>query len=196
MLTNKAGYTERQIQILNSALDIISENGIESLTMKNIGERLDISDAALYKHFKSKSDIFYGIADIFESESNDILNKIISKHTGCIDKIESFYKNRITKFSKKKSTTVVLFSSEIIKDKLFKEKVYDIMKKHKKLLMGEIKKGQKSGEVIDTDPEHIFNIIMGSLRLLVEKWRLSEFNFDLKKEGNNQWRSLNKILKK
>ncbi|TYB30712.1 MAG: TetR/AcrR family transcriptional regulator [Candidatus Mcinerneyibacterium aminivorans] len=197
MLTNnKINYTERQMEILNSALNIISERGIENLTMKNIGEELNISDAALYKHFKRKNEIFYGIASIFETESNEILQGIINKKMKCVEKIRTFYLNRIEKFANNKSTTVVLFSSEIIDDDRFKNKIFNIMKIHKKLIMGEIKKGQRKNEIANIDPEHLFNIIMGSLRLMVEKWRLSGFKFDLKEEAAQMWKSLSKILKK
>ncbi len=197
MLTNmNSGFTNRQMEILNSALDIISERGIENLTMKNIGRELNISDAALYKHFKSKSEIFLGIASIFETESNDILEKIINRDMRCFEKIRSFFLNRIKKFSNNKSTTIVLFSSEIIEDKNFKRKIFNIMKNHKKLLIGEIKKGQQKDEIVNIEPEHLFNMIMGSLRLLVERWRLSNFKFDLKNEANNLWNSLYKIMKK
>ena len=37
-------------------------------------------------------------------------------------------------------------------------------------------------------------ILMGALRLMVTKWRLSGFSFDLEKEGTDLWNALRKII--
>src|SRR6056297_2041332 len=190
-------FTERQNEIINAALDIISSEGIGSLTVKNIGKKLNISDAALYKHFKNKNQIFLGIAKMFENESNRVLKDIINSDLNCIYKIKAFYMNRIKGFLKNKSTTIVLFSEEIINDKKFTEKISAIMKNHKKILMEEIKRGQKNNKIKDDySPEHIFTIIMGALRIIVQKWRLYKFKFNLIKKGEELWETLEKIIKK
>ena len=58
-----------------------------------------------------------------------------------------------------------------------------------------IKKGQKNKEIrSDIDVEQLIMIIMGSLRLIIKKWTLSNYSFDLKKDGEKLWEALNTIL--
>ena len=44
----------RKEQIALTAIDIISEGGTQNLSMLKIAKRIGVTDAALYKHFKSK----------------------------------------------------------------------------------------------------------------------------------------------
>ncbi len=37
-------------------------------------------------------------------------------------------------------------------------------------------------------------IIMGTMRLIVEKWKLTGYGFDLRKETEETWESLNKMI--
>ena len=44
--------------------------------------------------------------------------------------------------------------------------------------------------------EHLVLIVMGTLRLIVNKWHLNKHNFDLIQEGNKVWDSLQKVITK
>ncbi|MCK5675079.1 MAG: helix-turn-helix transcriptional regulator, partial [Spirochaetales bacterium] len=46
--------TKRQRQIIDISINIISERGIQDLTMKNLSSQLGISEPAIYRHFESK----------------------------------------------------------------------------------------------------------------------------------------------
>ncbi|NLB35542.1 MAG: helix-turn-helix transcriptional regulator [Elusimicrobia bacterium] len=56
-------YTERQKQIIETSMKLIASGGIQTLTMKRISEGIDITEAAIYRHFKSKLDILLGILE-------------------------------------------------------------------------------------------------------------------------------------
>ena len=73
-------YSATQKKIIQESVVIIAELGIDSLTIKKIAERLNFTDAALYKHFKSKEEILEGIAhnieQIFYSEFEEVLHSL------------------------------------------------------------------------------------------------------------------------
>jgi len=54
---------EVRAQILEAARQIFVHEGYESFSMRALAERIGYSPAAIYKHFKSKSEIFDGLAD-------------------------------------------------------------------------------------------------------------------------------------
>ena len=49
--------TERQQEILDKSIEIISRKGIQGLTIKNLSKEIGISEPAIYRHFESKTDI-------------------------------------------------------------------------------------------------------------------------------------------
>ncbi|MEU8544024.1 helix-turn-helix domain-containing protein [Streptomyces sp. NPDC048717] len=53
------GNTRQRIQ--NVALELFAEQGYEKTSLREIAERLDVTKAALYYHFKTKEDILVGI---------------------------------------------------------------------------------------------------------------------------------------
>ncbi|WP_405743658.1 TetR/AcrR family transcriptional regulator [Streptomyces sp. NBC_01525] len=55
----RRGNTRRRIQ--DAALELFSAHGYEKTSLREIAERLDVTKAALYYHFKTKEDIVIGL---------------------------------------------------------------------------------------------------------------------------------------
>jgi AcrR family transcriptional regulator len=55
-------------RVLRAALVLADEGGIEGLTMRRLGERLQVEAMSLYNHIAGKNDILDGIVDLVFSE--------------------------------------------------------------------------------------------------------------------------------
>jgi len=55
--------SDRQDEIVGTALRLISEDGIQELTMKKIATAIGITEPALYRHFTSKFQILSAVVD-------------------------------------------------------------------------------------------------------------------------------------
>ncbi|MFC7549497.1 TetR/AcrR family transcriptional regulator [Plantactinospora sp. GCM10030261] len=60
-MNEKAGSTRARIQAV--ALELFAEQGYEKTSLREIAERLDVTKAALYYHFKSKDDIVGSVVE-------------------------------------------------------------------------------------------------------------------------------------
>ncbi len=49
--------TERKEAILDEAMKLIIENGLNELTMSKVAQRMGFSEPAMYRHFKNKQDL-------------------------------------------------------------------------------------------------------------------------------------------
>lgn len=67
----RRGNTRQRIQ--DVALELFAEQGYEKTSLREIAERLDVSKAALYYHFKTKEEI---IVSLFEDLTKPILDLI------------------------------------------------------------------------------------------------------------------------
>jgi AcrR family transcriptional regulator len=56
-------------RILHAALELADERGIESLTMRKLGQALGFEAMSLYKHVANKDDVLDGILDLVLDES-------------------------------------------------------------------------------------------------------------------------------
>ena len=56
---------ERRVQILETLATMLQEPGAERITTAALAAKLDVSEAALYRHFASKSDLYAEAMDCF-----------------------------------------------------------------------------------------------------------------------------------
>jgi len=49
--------TDRQRDVLETALEIIRREGMQKLTFRRIAQQLDVTEPAIYRHFESKSEL-------------------------------------------------------------------------------------------------------------------------------------------
>ncbi len=191
-------FSKRQKEIISVSIKIIAEKGIQQLTIKNISKSIKISEPAIYRHFDSKMDILIAILSQFKNSSQIISSKIISDNTSSIKQLEFIYNHNFKQFSENPALAAVIFSEEIFQnDKRLSDMVNSIMQVNQNMIIKIIKNGQKKREIRDDIPEkQIGIIIMGALRLLVTRWRLSKYSFSLKQEGDLTFNSIKTLIKK
>jgi len=71
---------ERRLQILKSLADMLQHPGGERVTTAALAGRLQVSEAALYRHFASKAQMFEGLIEFIESTVFGLINQIGSEH--------------------------------------------------------------------------------------------------------------------
>lgn len=196
---NQTGFknlSKRQIQIIEAALEIIATIGIQNLTIKTLAAKIDVTEGALYRHFSSKNEILGGIADLFKTSSTETLDRIVQSQLTGGEKIKAFLLDRSQQFVQNPTLVQVMFSEEMFKDNdELKKKVHETMQAHRKLLNEAILEGQKTGQIRkDVSPQHLFTVIMGAFRLMVTRWKLSGFNFQLVEECVELWTALKTLI--
>jgi len=70
---------ERRIQILQMLATMLEQPGGERITTAALAARLEVSEAALYRHFASKAQMFEGLIDFIEQTVFSLINQIIEK---------------------------------------------------------------------------------------------------------------------
>jgi AcrR family transcriptional regulator len=63
MSTAQSPRTDTRARIIDVALELFPEQGYEKTSLREIADRLGVTKAALYYHFKTKDDIVHGIVD-------------------------------------------------------------------------------------------------------------------------------------
>ena len=67
---------ERRVQILQALATMLEQPGAERITTAALAARLDVSEAALYRHFASKAQMFEGLIDFIEQSVFTLVNQI------------------------------------------------------------------------------------------------------------------------
>jgi TetR/AcrR family transcriptional regulator len=72
---------ERRVQILQALAGMLEQPGAERITTSALAARLDVSEAALYRHFASKAQMFEGLIEFIEQSVFTLVNQIIERET-------------------------------------------------------------------------------------------------------------------
>src|SRR5438128_6744217 len=67
---------ERRVQILQAVAMMLEQPGAERITTAALAARLDVSEAALYRHFASKAQMFEGLIEFIEQSVFSLVNQI------------------------------------------------------------------------------------------------------------------------
>lgn len=190
--------TTRQKEIISASIELIAEKGIQELTIKNLSKKIGTAESATYRHFKSKMDILLAILGQFKQSKMFALEQVRSSNLSELEQVEMIFRERFKQFAAHPAVTAVIFSEEIFQnDKRLADEVYAIMNASQNTILNIIKSGQKNGLIRDDiEATEISLTIIGALRLIVIKWRLSGFAFDLQVEGAKLWQSLKRMIEK
>ena len=72
---------ERRVQILQALATMLEQPGAERITTSALAARLDVSEAALYRHFASKAQMFEGLIEFIEQSVFTLVNQIAERET-------------------------------------------------------------------------------------------------------------------
>ena len=177
--------TQRQLEIIDCSIEIIAKKGIQGLTIKNISKEIGISEPAIYRHFESKTAILLAILNNFNVMAEFLSESMENYKEVAIEKISFMFSRMMEMFTDQPTIISVIFSEEIFKnEEQLKNKIRDILNLQQKTIERIIENGQKENNVRkDIDKQILALIMMGSLRLLVKRWDLNNYNFNLKEEG-------------
>lgn len=188
--------TERQEQIILTAIALIAREGYKNLTIKKLASELNLSEAALYRHFVNKEDLLLSIMHYFEDISRNVLQELQKTKLNPLEKVHFFIMNRYELFTSNPDLAQVMFSDELFYyDPVFFKQFQKISMNHREVLLNFIEEAQKEGFIQSgINSEQIFTILIGSMRFLITQWNLSGRKFDLVKEGDSLFQTIKNLI--
>ena len=70
---------ERRVQILQTLAAMLEEPGADRITTAALAAKLSVSEAALYRHFASKAQMFEGLIEFIEQSIFTLINQITER---------------------------------------------------------------------------------------------------------------------
>jgi AcrR family transcriptional regulator len=101
---------ERQVEIKTAVLQIISSEGIKSVSTKNIAKQTGLSEGAIFRHFKSKRDIMISIIDDVSENMIEKLKDISLENTSARDRLYRVICKTISYLTENNGITILLFT--------------------------------------------------------------------------------------
>lgn len=112
MATTKPG--ERKQQILEVLAEMLERPAPEKITTAALAARLDVSEAALYRHFASKAQMFEGLIEFIEQTVFALANKITVEESSGLKQLERLISMLLGFAQKNRGMTRVLIGDALV----------------------------------------------------------------------------------
>jgi AcrR family transcriptional regulator len=191
------GFTERQEQLIHYALQLIAEQGIEKLSLRNLARAVGISEPACYRHFDGKSALLAGILRYFAGLRRELFRRIRESSPDSLAAVQAVVVRHCELFEDSPVLVTLLFPEEIRQNRAeLRAGVLETMRFGQEQLVQILSEGRERGEVRrDLETEHLALAVHGSLRLLVTAWRLEGMEGNLRERGRRLALSLTSLIR-
>jgi TetR/AcrR family transcriptional regulator len=105
---------DRKLQILHALAEMLEAPAAEKITTAALAARLDVSEAALYRHFASKAQMFEGLIEFIEETLFGLINKITSEETNGLKQLEAITAMLLGFAQKNRGMTRVLIGDALV----------------------------------------------------------------------------------
>ena len=107
---------ERKHQILQTLAEMLENPRAEKITTAALAAKLDVSEAALYRHFASKAQMFEGLIEFIEQTLFGLINKLTAEEKGGIKQIEGILSLLLGFARKNPGMTRVLIGDALVNE--------------------------------------------------------------------------------
>lgn len=190
----------RRDQIALAALRIIAKRGVSGLTTSALAKEAGISEANLYRHFKSKDEIIALTVEKIGEGLQRNLEQVFSMGTdeSSLKKLKKVFTLHLNYIEKNEGIPRLIYSEEIhIGNRELKQKLLDSINAYSARLELLIKEAQKAGLIWkEINPRASALMLIGMVQVTVLRWSLSGFSFQLADEGMKLWKNFEKSMKR
>ncbi|MFM2408758.1 MAG: nucleoid occlusion factor SlmA [Pseudomonadota bacterium] len=107
---------ERKLQILQTVAHMLEQPKGEKITTAALAAKLELSEAALYRHFSSKAQMFEGLIEFIEQTVFGLVNKIIQEEKSGVKQVEAVVSLLLGFAQKNRGMTRVLIGDALVNE--------------------------------------------------------------------------------
>lgn len=181
--------SSRKGQIAHAAMEIIGEEGFSNLVMVRIADRLHITDAALYKHFKSKTDMLLYMMELVERSLMRNIVANISPGVRGLPKLKELLEIQLEFIENNRAFPRIMFSGAIqFEAPSLVKRVNDVVKGYAGIIEGVLRELSDEGAIAKgIHIESAATVFIGLIQAAYLKWVAADYNYSLSDQGEGLW---------
>ncbi|OGA06907.1 MAG: nucleoid occlusion factor SlmA [Betaproteobacteria bacterium RIFCSPLOWO2_02_64_14] len=188
-----AGRTgERKTQILQALAQMLENPTAGKITTAALAARLQVSEAALYRHFSGKAQMFEGLIDFIEHTLFGLINKIVSEEKSGLRQLEATIAVLLGFAQKNRGMTRVLIGDALVnEDDRLQVRINQLHDRIEATLKQALRFGVSQNELqAEADITAHANLLMSFVTGRWHQFAKSGFRRDPLELWGKQWRQL------
>ena len=179
--------TPRQIELIEAAIELTSNEGIQALTIRNVSAQVGISEAAVYRHFESKQSLLKAVLVYLGELVNPLFDELATTEAEPQRALATFLTRLLRLIEQNNAFTLTLYAEETFNvEPALKEDLLQLMSTNLGRLAQFFTQAARCGQCrTDISADQLALITFPTIRLSVATWRLNALTHSLSKEGRN-----------
>lgn len=187
MATAKPG--ERKLQILQTVAEMLEQPKSEKITTAALAAKLDISEAALYRHFASKAQMFEGLIEFIEQTVFGLINKISAEESDGLKQVEGIVALLLGFAQKNRGMTRVLIGDALVNEnERLQQRINQFLDRIETTLKQSLRIAATQGKLAaETDAGALANLLVCYVIGRWQQFGKSGFTRDPMAQWSQQW---------
>jgi TetR/AcrR family transcriptional regulator len=183
---------ERKSQILQTLASMLENPAHEKVTTAALAARLEVSEAALYRHFSGKAQMYEGLIEFIEQTIFALINKITSEEKSGTRQIEAIVGVLLGFAQKNRGMTRVLIGDALVhEDERLQARINQLHDRLEAALKQAVRFGVTQREIAeDIDAAACANLILSFVTGRWHQFAKSGFRRDPADLWPRQWHHL------
>lgn len=142
---------ERKLQILQTVAHMLEQPKGEKITTAALAAKLELSEAALYRHFASKAQMFEGLIEFIEQTVFSLVNKITQEEKSGVKQVEAVVSLLLGFAQKNRGMTRVLIGDALVnEDEKLQQRINQFFDRIEATLKQSLRMAATQGELGDS----------------------------------------------
>jgi TetR/AcrR family transcriptional regulator len=183
---------ERKSQILQVLAHMLENPAADKVTTARLAAKLEVSEAALYRHFSGKAQMYEGLIEFIEQTLFALINKITTEEKSGTRQVEAIVGVLLGFAQKNRGMTRVLIGDALVyEDEKLQARINQLHDRLEAAIKQAIRFGITQQEITpDTDAAACANLIVSFVTGRWHQFAKSGFKRDPVELWNRQWRQL------
>ena len=197
MVQRRKSTAVRKQQIIDAARKLIMRKGSEHLTVRSMAKEVGLTEAAIYRHFKSKREILsFLMNNIMDTMLYDVERTTV-ENSPSLETIDQVLKHHLSEIEQRKGMSFQIIAEIIsLGDKKLNKDVYEKLNLYIGRLENLLSEGARGGHIRDgIDFGASALLLFGMIQGLANIWALSGYSFDLSAKYESLWAIYQKAVK-
>jgi TetR/AcrR family transcriptional regulator len=189
---------ERKHQILQTLAEMLEAPQAEKITTAALAARLEVSEAALYRHFASKAQMYEGLIEFIEQSLFSLINRISTEEPQGLNQARSIAQLLLAFAEKNRGMTRVLTGEALVNENArLQSRVNQLLDRIESSLKQSLRIAASQGQIdasVGQDVGPMANLILAWLQGRWQQFVKSGFTRTPLAQWEAQWAALSRGL--
>lgn len=173
-------------------MELAVEKGLKKLTTQAIADRVGIAQPTIFRHFKSRDDIFGAVISWMGNSLFKVVGGLFTENAPADERLHRLILRQMSFMNSHRALPRVLFSDRLhLESPKLKAVVQKVMDGYVQSVAKLLQEGVDEGTFrADLDSQQVARYIAAMIQGLVIRWSIYDFNFSLEDEAEPMWQFL------